>query len=290
MKKYWKIGVGTVDTNDSVRHTFIQHAGIVKSDDLDVTVARTWFALADDDPRLSTVRRLARENSNIDLWEFPDTRFDRKDIAAAPYSFLGGLAWATRKSIEAGADFGTKYDMSHACRACGAGARQIGLLKVKPKELPKKQPWVRTYQGMLYHESFIAPLREIKGFEKCIRPVEARKGGEQLPWYELISDYTMPRLSGQGIERRDDPCQVCDRGDWWFAKEFKDLWYEDMDRAVDKLPPVCMTWECWTASYIFADDHKRYAPQGPVVCREIALHMFDKVGEDALVVPLRFKG
>lgn len=290
MKKYWKFGISANDGNDAVREKFIQTAGILCSDEIDVLFATTWFALLDGDPRISTVKRLAQEDSNINLMEFPETRYDRADIAAVSFSLLGGVAWATRKSIEAGADYGTKYDMSHACRACGAGARQIGLLKVKPKDLPKKTPWVRTYQGMLYHESFIAPLREIRGFEKCIRPTEARKGGEQLPWYELTSDYTLPQLCGKGIERRDNPCQVCDRGDWWFAKEFEDLWYEDVDRDPEKLPPVCMTWECWTASYIFADDHKRYAPQAPVVCREIALYMFDKVGEDALVIPLQFKG
>jgi hypothetical protein len=232
----------------------------------------------------------------VNVWSHPQNTCERFDIESATHCLVGcGVQLGDADEIPGGDELGMPFDLSNACPNCRAGADQVGGMVLKTRGPKPKPSWVVAGSTLLLNEATIAPLRKIPGFDDCIRPAVTKKEGRPLTWYQLISNTVLPRLSGTGFYRQDTDgegehgCTRCDRGYWFLTRDREGVQCIGIDKPIESLPPVCMTWERWGNAYDFGNK-RRIAPPMPVVCREIALRLFDVMGdEQSFLVPLVLK-
>ena len=85
-----------------------------------------------------------------------------------------------------GEDCGTLYDETKACLQCGFGARQVGLLHLELKRIPKRDI-ARTLGGEIVVSARLAEEMKaagIRGYE--LGPVVSRQGKPTPHWHQLL--------------------------------------------------------------------------------------------------------
>lgn len=194
------------------------------------------------------------------LYVRKDFIYTRSEILAAP---LLGLSIGLAPKGFGGPKYGTQFDLSKACRLCGTGALQVGPLILKRSEVPQKGDIFET----LDDDTLVSPrvaeaFREdqVTGVE--LRQVVAHKGGDPLPWYQIITDFELPRMSDltRGIIRGDPPpCPVCMQdGHYHTVREPMQIVYDATALEIDNVPDIAHTWERFGRSVLrepFKDSH-----------------------------------
>lgn len=183
-----------------------------------------------DDPRLEGLRTiLAREG--IEWLERREHLYTHAELQAAP---LLVLSVQTPERAHPGPRYGTRYDLSDACPACGTGAVQISPLLLNPAELPKKG---HIFQ-IMDHEKLVSlqlahalTQAGVSGLE--LRPARSCKGPVELPWAQLLAHVHLPPVAptSRGITR-EDPCAVCAR-DGYFGDPRQPL---EIEYSLSQLP------------------------------------------------------
>ena len=140
----------------------------------------------------------------------------------------------------------TEFDWTTGCPECGTGARQISPARLAASELPPKPAVFEAGSGQVFvHEDFVAQLSDAGGH---LRQAESRRNFEKLPWWQLITDQTLPKLdpASRGIVADIKmQCGAC-RRDGFFG-----LVEEPLDAVFECDAPVhgiAGTWECFGRS------------------------------------------
>ena len=152
--------------------------------------------------------------------------------------------------IDGGVEWGTTYDLTQACPACGTGGRQTSALFVDGRQidmLADHRAATTYFWHHLVDEGLAADLSRIDARGLSFRSVYAvMEDGRQkkLPCKQMIAEKTLPpmspRKSGFG---RDEQCRVCDRNGYGldFMKAPWRFVYREVD--VRDADDVNVTWE-----------------------------------------------
>lgn len=153
--------------------------------------------------------------------------------------------------IGGGVAYGTKYDFSQACPACGTGARQASGLFVDYEEL-NRLSWSRVcpadwYNYVLVDGELAADLSACGATGLVLRSVfTTMPDGRtvELPWKQLGAARTLPPMSPltTGVDRAAGACKVCRRDGYGHISEHPPrVVYRDAElRGADDL---LTTWE-----------------------------------------------
>ncbi|MDI3291173.1 hypothetical protein [Polyangium sp. 15x6] len=161
-------------------------------------------------------------------------------------------------TVFGGPRVGTTYDMSDACKRCGAGARQTSAMILEGEDLHKlegRRAAATPYDDMLVDEKLANVLAESGATGISFRGVFAafeKRGHIQLAWRQICATHTMPRMSPRstGIF----PYKPCPCGRSSFTREAEiplRLAYRAADIA--DICDVNVTWE-WFGEVNFNGD------------------------------------
>ncbi|TKC99225.1 hypothetical protein [Polyangium fumosum] len=208
-----------------------------------------------DDSRLTKLVQALAEQK-VRFWERRWDVYTNAELEAA--RLLAVWYFSPEGSIFAGPRVGTTYDMSDACKHCGAGARQTSAQVVDAKELhvlEGRRAAATCYNDMLVDEKLAAALAESGATGLAFRGVLAafeQRGHFQLPWRQMCATHTLPPMSprSSGVEPYT-PC-VCGRSSFSMPEEVPlRLAYRSSD-LVD-IRDVNVTWE-WFGDFHFEGD------------------------------------
>ncbi|MDI1437141.1 hypothetical protein [Polyangium sorediatum] len=177
---------------------------------LDEIADTTDITLDERDERLPILLKLL-EGHDKDYFERRRDRFTDEELEAARLLVVN--YWALEGSIFAGPRVGTKYDMSDACKHCGAGARQTSAQVVDGQELhvlEGRRAAATCYNDLLVGEKLAGALAQSGATGFSFRGVFAafdRRGHIQLPWRQICATHTVPPMSPRstGVEL-SQPC------------------------------------------------------------------------------------
>jgi rubredoxin len=221
-----------------------------------------WREFEGNDPKLKALRAVLRK-ARFKWDETVNHIYDDAELRVFPFLRL----WFNGRTVSGGQPKdGTEYDVSDACPRCGTGAVQTSALMVPPTE--------RMGTGLLCqtHTDHVLVARELAvAFRKAgvsgleLRQARSQRGNKPLPWWQMISTYTMPRMGKQtkGIVREVDSrwgCPVCER-DMYGMEPPTEIMYERSQVGSVTLPDVVQTWECFGRS-ILEDDPERNLGRG----------------------------
>lgn len=105
----------------------------------------------------------------------------------------------------------TSYDRSNACSICGTGAEQIGPLRLKSNDLPKRSLVAQTYTAeLLLCDELACVITGAIGLSADLRQIEETRSHRPLSWWQILPRYRMPPFAAetQGIVR-ERPCPRC---------------------------------------------------------------------------------
>lgn len=184
---------------------------------------------------------------------------------------------------------GAQYDLSHACKACGTGAIQLGPLRVRKSDLPTKGTIFETRGGeLLVAQSLKDALERAHVTGAELRQVLSKRDNDLLPWYQLMPTMSLPPMvvSASAVVR-SRPCTACDR-DGYFDDGFGSgvLRY---GRNLDfkALPDIVRTYEHFGNSRIGESPEDCYFQQPLIVMRSRLVPLFENDAGNAVeFVPL----
>ncbi|TKC99314.1 hypothetical protein [Polyangium fumosum] len=111
------------------------------------------------------------------------------------------MSYDINATVFGGPRMGTTYDMTEACKRCGAGARQTSAMIIDVEDLHKlegRRAATTPYDDVLVDEKLAAVLAESGATGLSFRGVFSafeKRGHIQLPWRQLCATHTMPRMS-----------------------------------------------------------------------------------------------
>ncbi len=229
--------VADVDDNEVLRQVFV------------------YVTLYEDDPRLQLlIQRLRAYHVewNEARWDtFTDEEFEAARLIVMTFA-------NSRETIFGGPRAGTTYDMSEACKLCGAGARQTSAMVVDGEYLhllESRRVASTCYNDILVDEGIARALVQSGATGLSFRGVFAafeKKGHFQLPLQQLCATHTVPPMSPRstGIELAE-PCP-CGRSSFDRPPETPPrLVYRASDVA--DIRDVNVTWE-WFGEVHFDGD------------------------------------
>jgi len=222
---------------------------------IDEVMEATILTLDETDERLPLLLKLLEERG-VRWGERREDRFADEELEAA--RLLVVRYFSTDGSIFAGPRVGSTYDMSHACKYCGAGARQTSALVVDGQELhviEGRRAAATCYYDMLVDERLADALAQSGARGLAFRGVFAafeKRGHFQLPLRQLCATHTLPPMSPRttGV----DPYKPCPCGRSSFTGHDKvpmRLAYRASDVA--DIHDVNVTWE-WFGEARFDGD------------------------------------
>ncbi|MDI3288183.1 hypothetical protein, partial [Polyangium sp. 15x6] len=161
-------------------------------------------------------------------------------------------------TVFAGPRVGTTYDMSEACRRCGAGARQTSAMVVDGEYLhilEGRRVAATCYNDILVDEAMARTLAESGATGFSFRSVFAafeKRGHFQLPWRQLCATHILPPMSPRttGLEPYK-PCP-CGRSSFTTRPEIPTRIVYRASDVVD-IRDVNVTWE-WLGHVDFNGD------------------------------------
>lgn len=203
----------------------------------------------------------------------------KKELAAAPLLVLtaGGPAASGRHPR---AD--TSYDESAACPLCGAGLVQTSPLKLRKTELPKASTAASIGNELVVQES-VAQAMEDAGLRGIrFRPVLSREGNE-LPWRQLVVDFTMPPMLAstrgmiRGRSQLEQPCRQCGR-DGWFNTTDDPFIPAYGESALERMPDAAWSRELFgTGAWAEPVNGKRWLAQRTLIVRPGVYALFTRI-------------
>jgi hypothetical protein len=186
---------------------------VAKIDDGPV-LGRLWVevTLEDTDPRLRVLLDLLKQY-DVEWSEHRYPVYADEEYESAP---LIVLQTTYAIMIRAGIEYGTTYDLTGACPACGTGAKQTSSLFIDAKDLHyfegRRAVWTDC-EYILVDSGLEADLVRIGATGILFRDVYAVEPGEpprKIPFRQLCVQKTLPPLSpsttGLSLE---GPCKVC---------------------------------------------------------------------------------
>lgn len=157
-----------------------------------------------------------------------------------------------------GPTYGTKYDLSSACKACGTGAIQRSSLILKSAEIPKNKDIVQTLDDEIIVSSRIKSLlSKFRGLE--LRQVEfSNRTTPSL--YQLIPKTQLPKMSdtSKGMVRQNQ-CSLCNRDGYFHTTKIPfEPHYDNLAEGLLNKSDIFSTYEHFGISRIrenFSDSH-----------------------------------
>jgi hypothetical protein len=179
---------------------------LLKGVDITVTLEET-------DPRLPVLFGILRERDKRWLESHYDV-YTEEELDSARLLLMKGNGPC---EIDGGCDFGTMYDLSDACPACGTGAKQTSPLFVDREDLRnlKGSRAGQTYRGHVFVDERLAgELERLGATGLTLGEMYAEfreKRMVKLPWKQLLAARTLPPTSPSttGFSRMEDSCKVC---------------------------------------------------------------------------------
>jgi hypothetical protein len=188
----------------------------------DVPVLRqvvVWVHLQETDPRLQVVFDLLmryQERWSEDHYD----RFTEEELDSSRLLIMYPNEQAV--DVFGGVEYGTTYDLSGACPACGTGGRQTSALFIDGKQLAELEGH-RAAGTIFYHllvdEGLEQDLLRIGATGIAFRSVYAvmpDKRQVKLRYRQLCAERTLPPMSPRttGLVR-DRACEVCWRNGYF---------------------------------------------------------------------------
>ncbi len=210
----------------------------------------TIVTLDEIDERLPLLLNLLKERG-IFWKERRSDCFTDEELEAAR---LLVMSYDVNAEVFGGPRMGTTYDMSEACKRCGAGARQTSAMIIEGEylhQLEGRRVASTYYDDMLVDEKLAGKLAESNltgiSFRGLFVAFE-KKGHIQLPWQQLCASHTMPPLSPRSTGIVPDELCACGRSGFDMPSEVPTRFvYRASDLA--DIRDVNVTWE-W-----FGDAH-----------------------------------
>jgi hypothetical protein len=170
---------------------------------------------------------------------------------------------------DSGEAVNAKYDLTNACPNCGTGAVLIGNLPIRT---PDKKEFYRTFVGDIIISKRIADQFKDSNLKTDnLKQIMHYKTHEQLPFYHLNSNFTLPPMSSQSEGYiMSDQCEYCKR-DGYFDKveKFSDgkfettmvprqYTYNGVDNHILESAEIFLTWECFGLSWLQSTGDIKY--------------------------------
>ena len=197
-----------------------------------------------------------------------------KELEAAPLLCM----IISAEQGEGGPRYGTKYDLSNACKKCGTGAIQTSLLYLNPSEIPRKGIFQTLDGEYLVSGEVSEALQEagVTGLE--LRHVVSYRGGKPLPWFQMISDVELPLMdsSTRGVIRSDPKgCDLCGKDGYFHsAKVPLEIAYKKADVDVDNLPDIVHTYEHFGISGFYKPAEERGLASPMILIKPRVMRIF----------------
>jgi hypothetical protein len=173
------------------------------------------LTLEDGDNRIAKVLALLAPYKKFHSVDRSD-EYTEEDLQSARLLRLGGWIEATAFGNP---DYGTTYDMSNACLACGTGGRQTSPLIVSDTDMRKVDKHlvaVTTYDDLLIRDTDVERLLAANVTGALFWPVsmKRKKTGEvtELRWQQAVIDNVLPPMASSSFLERKDVCTSCRRG------------------------------------------------------------------------------
>jgi hypothetical protein len=189
--------------------------------------------------------------------------------------------------VDGGSEFGTTYDLSGACPACGAGARQNSALFLDgaDDQLPKLKGHRAgyTYRDEIFVDERLAAALEELGPEGLVfhnvYALMPDKRQIKLRWKQLSADRTLPRMcpqtAGYGVE---ELCRLCGRSGYMPGTPLRIVYRaSDLQGARD----VNLTWEELYDGDIKDDPRESYVPVPQLLVTPKVMHVIRAAGVTA---------
>ncbi len=181
---------------------------------------RLWVrvTLEEKDPRLPVLLQLLRQHK-ADWSEYHYDVYTEEELDSARL-----LLMQPNREIElfGGVEYGTTYDLSGACPACGTGGKQTSTLFVDAEtlgELEGKRAGSTIFFHIVVDPGFEAELVRIGATGISFRDIYAvtrDKRQFKIPFRQLCAARTLPPMSPSttGLVR-DKVCEVCGRNGYF---------------------------------------------------------------------------
>ncbi len=173
---------------------------LLKPDEGKRNSSNTIIHITKDDPKFDQIRMLdkqVREQNNDFFFLYSNIKRDytKKELETAKL-----LQMRIKATFEpTGEECGTIYDETVSCEICGSNRKQIGVLKLKKKTIPKKDI-ARTIAGeLVVSERFKKAVeqRKLKGLK--LLPVEIAKGTSDYSQLVSMSEIELSQSTVAGI-------------------------------------------------------------------------------------------
>ncbi|MDI1433317.1 hypothetical protein [Polyangium sorediatum] len=164
---------------------------------LDAEANLTTVTLDERDERLPVLLDLLKGYDN-DWVERRQDRFTDEELEAARLLIV---SYDVNAEVYGGPRQGTTYDMSEACKRCGAGARQTSAMILDVEYLHRlegRRAAMTFKDDLLVDEKLAGALAESGATGLSFRGVFAafdRRGHIQLPWRQVCATHTLPPMS-----------------------------------------------------------------------------------------------
>ncbi|MDI3291461.1 hypothetical protein [Polyangium sp. 15x6] len=179
--------------------------------------AFVYVTLEVEDPRLALLQKLLL-SYKVD-WQ--ERRWDEYTDEEYEAARLILVTETIDVFVAGGPRFGTDYDLSSACPACGAGMRQTSayvLAGIYPELIGRLEEYraVDSYSEILVDER-LADILEGAGISglsfRSVYSLQKDNRQIKLPWRQMWASHTLPPMSPRstGIES-DEVCKSCRRG------------------------------------------------------------------------------
>ena len=191
----------------------------------DVPVLRqveVWVTLEETDPRVAAVVGLLKQYG-VGWLEHHEDQYTEEELDNARLLLMHPNRQC---EIDGGVKWGTTYDLSGACPACGTGGRQTSAMFVDGEQLSQMEG---HRAGATYHEHplvddrLAAELESIGATGLAFRSVYAvmpDKRQVKLRWKQLCAARSLPPMSPRttGLTR-ERACDVCRRNGYFRTDE-----------------------------------------------------------------------
>jgi hypothetical protein len=204
-----------------------------------------WVTLEETDDRLPVVLQLLKRHG-ARCWELHEDRYTEEELDSARLLLMQPNG---QREIDGGVEWGTTYDLSVACPACGTGAKQTSALFVNGEQLPELEghrAGATYHWHLLVDEGLATELERLGATGLSFRSVYAvmpDKRQVKLRWKQLSAARTLPPMSPRTTGfTRERACEVCWRNGYFgMDKEPVRIVYRASNlRSVDD---ASMSWE-----------------------------------------------
>lgn len=200
--------------------------------------------LATNDPKTEFLVEALDRLEFTYAWHYDiEVHYNNDDLQASLYAHIA-VNRAPRG--DTGPEYGTEFDYSAGCPACGTGARQVSPLRINASALSKTARIISTYADeFLVDEQLAAKIAEVIGATALLRQVEDRRHSP-LPWFQMLpTEYMPPADPSTGHRVVREQCPVCKRDGFGYAEHCRRPEYTYRLDQVDPstLPDLVFTWE-----------------------------------------------